>query len=288
MNSNVKSKVEDFFGEKIKTTNSVAGGCIADSRILQTESGKQYFLKTHSGSPGMFLKEGNSLKELAKPQCIRVPKVFLADADFLLIEHIQQGYREDNFFKNFGVAFAQMHKYTAESFGFFEDNYIGSNPQYNIAQDNEKTDWAEFYFQKRILPQYKMAERNGYATEELRKGVKLLEGKISQILSASEEPPTLLHGDLWNGNFLCDSNGNAVLIDPAVYYGHREADLAMTKMFGGFSYDFYTSYQETFPLSDGWEYREKIYLLYHYLNHLNLFGSSYYSTSLSYLWFYLK
>jgi len=288
MNAKIKSKVEDFLGEKIKSANSVSGGCIADSRILRSESGNQYFLKTYSGSPGMFLKEGNSLKELAKPACIRVPKVILADENFLLIEHIQQGGRGNNFFKDFGEAFANMHKHTAENFGFFEDNYIGSNPQYNIAEGNEKNDWPEFYFQKRILAQFKMAERNGYATDELRKGVNLLEGKIHEILSGSEETPTLLHGDLWSGNFMCDSNGKAVLIDPAVYYGHREADLAMTKMFGGFSYDFYTSYQQTYPLPEGWEYREKIYLLYHYLNHLNLFGTSYYGTSASYLWYYLK
>lgn len=288
MNTQIKSKVENFLGEKIKSANTVSGGCIADSRIVQTESGKQYFLKTHSGAPGMFLKEGDSLKELAKPNCIRVPNVLLADENFLLLEHIQPGKRRSHFFNDFGASFANMHKYTHESFGFFEDNYIGATPQYNIAEGLEKTDWAEFYFQKRILAQYKMAEKNGYATNELKKGVILLEGKIHQILSGSEEAPTLLHGDLWSGNFMCDTDGNAVLIDPAVYYGHREVDLAMTKMFGGFSYDFYNSYQQTFPLKEGWEYREKIYLLYHYMNHLNLFGTSYYNTSISYLWYYLK
>ena len=121
MNANIKSKVEDFLGNKIKSANSVSGGCIADSKIIQTETGKQYFLKTHSGTPGMFFKEGNSLKELAKPECIRVPKVLLSDDNFLLIEHIPQGGRGNNFFKYFGEAFAQMHKYTSDSFGFFED-----------------------------------------------------------------------------------------------------------------------------------------------------------------------
>ncbi len=275
-------------GEAIKKSNSVAGGSIADSRVLETASGDQYFLKTHSGTPGMFFKEGNSLKELAKADCIRVPKVICSDEDFLLIEYIKQGVRPLNFFEEFGTAFAQMHKYSSNSFGFYEDNYIGSTPQYNIAQTSTNTSWVEFYFQKRILAQLRIAEKNGYATEELRKGVGLLENKISEILSGSEESPSLLHGDLWSGNFLCDENGKAVLIDPAVYYGHREADLAMTKMFGGFSNDFYISYQKKFPLADGWQYREKIYLLYHYLNHLNLFGTSYYGTSLSHLWFYLK
>jgi len=288
INSKTQSKIEDFLGEEVQNSSSVSGGCIADSRVIETVSGKQYFLKMHSGTPGMFLKEANSLKELAKPECIRVPKVILSDEEFLLIEYIREGSQNDRFFKNFGVAFAQMHRYSSTQFGFFEDNYIGSTPQYNVAHNNECTDWAEFYFQKRILAQFKIAEKNNYATHELRKGVHSLENKIVDILAGSEESPSLLHGDLWNGNFLCDTDGKAVLIDPAVYYGHREVDLAMTKMFGGFSHDFYTSYQQAFPLADGWEYREKIYLLYHYLNHLNLFGTSYYSTSLSYLSFYLK
>jgi protein-ribulosamine 3-kinase len=288
MNPKITSKVEDFLGEKILSANAVSGGCIAESRIIKTESGKQYFLKTHSGAPGMFMNEANGLNELAKPQCIRVPNVILAHKKFLLIEYIQQGAKNSSFFKDFGTAFANMHKFTSDKFGFFEDNYIGSNPQYNVPHGLEKTDWAEFYFQNRILAQYKMAEENGYATNDLKRGINQLEGKIHEILSGSEEPPTLLHGDLWSGNFMCDNNGKAVLIDPAVYYGHREADLAMTKMFGGFSYDFYTSYQQTYPLKDGWEYREKLYLLYHYMNHLNLFGTSYYNTSVSYLWSYLR
>jgi len=102
-----------------------------------------------------------------------------------------------------------------------------------------------------------------------------LEKKMESILNDSIEPPCLLHGDLWAGNFICDENGNAVLIDPAVYYGHREADLAMTKVFGGFSREFYESYQAEYPLRPGWEYRERLYRLYHILNHLNLFGRGY-------------
>lgn len=286
--SKIQNQVEEFLNEKIRNSSSVSGGCIADSRIITTESGQQYFLKTHSGALSMFYKEANGLKEIAKPSCIRVPKVILADEDFLLLEYVNQGMRSNDFFIDFGRSFAKMHKYQADAFGFFEDNYIGSNPQYNISNGKEKVSWPEFYFQKRILAQYKMAEKNGYATKELKRGVQLLENEIEKILDGSEEKPTLLHGDLWNGNFLCDDKGKAVLIDPAVYYGHREADLAMTKMFGGFSYDFYSAYQQAYPLPEGWEYREKIYLLYHYLNHLNLFGTSYYSTSLSYLWYYLK
>ncbi|MBI9068604.1 MAG: fructosamine kinase family protein [Salinivirgaceae bacterium] len=279
--------IESFLGEKIISSNSVSGGCIADSKIIKTASGATYFLKTLSGSLGMFLKEANGLTELAKTNCLRVPKVILANEDFLLLEHIESGRKSNNFFQEFGKAFAEMHRYTSDEFGFYEDNYIGATPQYNIAKGNERTNWAEFYFQKRMLPQLKFAEQNGYVTAELSKGMAKLEHRMTAVLNGSEEPPTLLHGDLWGGNYMCDSEGNAVLIDPAVYYGHREADLAMTKMFGGFTHEFYTAYQEEFPLKEGWEYRENLYLLYHHLNHLNLFGNSYYNGCINLLHAYI-
>ncbi|MDZ7626517.1 MAG: fructosamine kinase family protein [Ignavibacteriaceae bacterium] len=122
---------------------------------------------------------------------------------------------------------------------------------------------------------------------ELRKGISKLENKIQEIIGDTQEKPSLLHGDLWGGNYMVDENGNAVLIDPAVYYGHREADLGMTKLFGGFSSEFYRAYNETFPLEDGYEYRENIYKLYHVLNHLNLFGGGYYSQALSLIKYYV-
>lgn len=276
---NQTQTIEHFLGERITSSNSVSGGCIANSKIIKAESGKSYFLKSLSGKPGMFLKEANGLIELAKPKTIRIPKVLLADSNFLLLENIEQGNKPSDFFNVFGQSFAQMHQYKAKEFGFFEDNYIGASPQYNLPKANEKTDWPEFYFQKRLLPQLKMVEQNGYASSVLSKGILKIGERIHEILKGSEEAPTLLHGDLWGGNYLCDKFGIAVLIDPACYYGHREADLAMTKMFGGFTQEFYDSYQKEFPLAKGWEYRENIYLLYHYLNHLNLFGSSYYSST---------
>ncbi|MDZ7624768.1 MAG: fructosamine kinase family protein [Ignavibacteriaceae bacterium] len=126
-----------------------------------------------------------------------------------------------------------MHKFNSESFGFYEDNYIGSNPQKNIHDEKEKSSWAIFYFNKRILYQLQLAEKLGNSTSELRKGISKLENKIQEIIGDIQEKPSLLHGDLWGGNYMVDENGNAVLIDPAVYYGHREADLGMTKLFGG-------------------------------------------------------
>lgn len=283
ISSDIITTVEDFIGSKITGEQQVGGGCIANSKIIRSESGNTYFLKTLASTDKMFLKEANGLVELEKAKAVRIPKVILAHANFLLLEHIQTGIKHSAFFNTFGRRFAQMHRHTSNSFGFFEDNFIGATPQINSASSSEEINWPEFYYNKRILAQLRFAEKNGYASRDLIHAVNKLESVIATVLSGSTEAPTLLHGDLWGGNYMCDSEGEAVLIDPAVYYGHREADLAMTKMFGGFSNDFYQSYQEEYPLSKGWEFREGIYLLYHYMNHLNLFGNSYYSQCINLL-----
>lgn len=283
----IYKQIEEFLGEAITAKRSVGGGCIADSKMLTTSSGKSFFVKMHSGAAGMFPNEANGLRELAKPNCIGVPKVLLSDEKFLLLEYIEQGLKSGDFFAAFGAELAQMHQFTQAEYGFYEDNFIGASPQYNIANGSEKRSWAEFYFQKRLLPQLQMTTKNGEATPELRNAIAKLESKIGDILKGSDEAPSLLHGDLWGGNYLCNQQTKAVLIDPAVYYGHRETDIAMTRMFGGFSDEFYQAYQQTFPLADGWEYRQNIYLLYHYLNHLNLFGSGYYGTCIRLINFYL-
>ena len=224
----------------------------------------------------MFLNEANGLNELAKSKTIRVPQVLAAERNFLLLEYIASGRKKPDFFESFGKAYAEMHRFTKDTFGFYEDNFIGATPQVNKAQGKSQNNWTTFYFNNRLLYQYKRAEQNGYATEEFRKAFTQIENRIESILKGSEEPPTLLHGDLWGGNYMVDQQGEPVLIDPAVYYGHREADLAMTKLFGGFTNAFYSSYDAHYPLKEGYAYRENIYLLYHVLNHLNLFGMSYY------------
>ncbi len=284
----IKAKFEEKLGSKIKSLTSLSGGCISDAFKITTAVGSNYFLKYNpSTSNDMFIKEANGLKELAKSAAIRVPEVLGFDDDYILLEYISTGSKKKNFFEEFGRSFAEMHKFTSENFGFYEDNYIGSNPQKNIPDEKEKTNWVEFYFNKRILFQFKLAEKLGNSTDELRRGISKLENKIQEIIGNSNEKPSLLHGDLWGGNYMVDENGSAVLIDPAVYYGHREADLGMTKLFGGFSSEFYKTYNETFPLEDGYEYRENIYKLYHVLNHLNLFGGGYYSQALSLIKFYI-
>ena len=269
--------LESLLNEKIVSSASIGGGCIADSRKIVTESGKVFFLKTKAGASRMFYCEADGLNELAKAQTMRVPQVIAVSDDFLLTEYISQGIRSNRFFQQFGENFARLHRYCSDKFGFYADNYIGATPQLNIPTEDEAENWTDFYFNKRLLYQYKLAESNGYVTPRLKNSFSKLESKIDLILKGSEEPPCLLHGDLWGGNYLCDENGTAVLIDPAVYYGHREADLAMTKLFGGFSDEFYESYNREYPLPEGWEYRENIYRLYHVLNHLNLFGRGYLS-----------
>ena len=284
----IKTRIEEKLGSKIKSFTSLSGGCISDAYKVATNNGSNFFLKFNpSASNDMFIKEANGLKELAKANAIKIPEVLSFDEDYILLEYIPTGHRKKNFFEEFGKSFAEMHRFTSESFGFFEDNYIGSNPQKNIPNEKEKTSWANFYFNKRILYQFQLAEKLGNSTPELRKGISKLESKIEEIIGETKAVPSLLHGDLWGGNYMVDENGNAVLIDPAVYYGHREADLGMTKLFGGFSSEFYRAYVETFPLEDGYEYRENIYKLYHVLNHLNLFGGGYYSQAISLIKFFI-
>lgn len=288
LKAELKRRISEKINGEIVSAVSVGGGCISEAYRIETNSGDSYFIKANPFSPpGMFPKEANGLIELKKTGALRVPSVISAEKDFIITEFIGDGPKEKNFFENFGRNFAGMHRYRSDKYGFYEDNYIGSNVQSNLTSGTEAENWTEFYFNKRILFQFKLTEKIGNSTEELSKGIKELEKKIDKILSGSREAPSLLHGDLWSGNFIIDEKGSACLIDPAVYYGHREADLAMTKLFGGFSPEFYEAYNEAFPLPDGFGYRENIYKLYQVLNHLNLFGGSYYQQTVSLIRFYL-
>lgn len=289
MSSKIYSLIESELKVKINSVRPVGGGCINNADIITDSSGNTYFLKTNINSPpDMFFREANGLNELIKASVIRIPKPILINEKFLLMENIKSSSKSKNFDENFGRSFARLHKYIGKEFGFYEDNYIGSTPQKNIADGDEKNDWIKFYLNKRILFQYKLLEKAGYSDDKLRKGISYIENNIENILEGSGDIPSLLHGDLWSGNYIIDDKGEACLIDPAVYYGNREADLAMTKLFGGFSSTFYKSYQEEFPLADGYDYRENIYKLYHVMNHLNLFGGGYYNQTISLLNFYSK
>lgn len=276
MNERIKKIIESVLNERISEFKLASGGCINDSRIIRTETGKEYFIKiSNQNNSDIFIKEANGLKEIKSTDEIRTPEVIFCSEEILILEAIAASSRKKNFSEDFGRRFAKMHKHYSETFGFYEDNYIGSTPQINLPDEEESTDWTKFYFNKRLLFQFRLAEQNGYVDTCLRKLFGKVENKIQSILKCNNIKPSLLHGDLWGGNYIVDENGFACLIDPAVYYGHREADLAMTRLFGGFDANFYSAYNEEFPLEPGYEYRENIYKLYHVLNHLNLFGTGY-------------
>ena len=277
-------KIENELYQKIDNITPLGGGCIGNALKVTCENGTSYFIKHYENSK-MHHTEANGLNELKTANSIRIPRVVKVNDDFLILEYIESGSPVENFSEKFGRQFANLHRSNGSSFGYFEDNFIGSSNQINIPQNDN---WAEFYMENRLMYQFRLTEKNGFATSELKDGIKHLEKNIEKILDGSKETPTLLHGDLWGGNYIIDQRGNPCLIDPAVYYGHREADLAMTKLFGGFDSHFYNAYNEEFPLLDGWEYRENIYKLYHTLNHLNLFGSSYYGQSISLINSYKK
>ena len=285
MNPDLKSRLEKIFSEPIKSTSSISGGCIADSRKLQFESGKVYFLKQLRGSsPGGFDAEEAGLKELRKSSTVNVPEVVRKGPDFLLLQWIEEGFsRTSSSMEMLGIQFAEMHRFRGKKFGFSEDNYLGGSPQLNKPSKEGSQNWAVFYAENRLEIQTSLAVKNGYATSELRNLMENLIKKFPDFISGTEEEPSLMHGDLWSGNYLIDKNGIPWLIDPAVYYGHREADLAMTSLFGGFSNSFYSAYKSTYPIESGYADREPLYHLYHLLNHLNLFGRGYYSQVISIL-----
>lgn len=282
----IQKEIENFCQSKIIEIIPVSGGCINSAFQVKTENKQTFFLKVnHSAPDKMFEREANGLSELKKSNAIIVPDVIKASNNFLILEFIKGGNKGRKFWQDFGQRFAILHKFTSKKIGFYEDNYLGSNIQINSSYSLKN--WAEFFYENRILFQFRLSEKNNLADKTLRHGIKELEKIIHKILDI-RVVPSLLHGDLWAGNFLVDQTGNPCLIDPAVYYGHREVDLAMTKLFSGFSNEFYESYNEEFPLEDGYEYRENIYKLYHVLNHLNLFGLSYYRQAISLINYYLK
>ena len=261
--------------------NGVGGGCIAESSIATFADKTSVFVKCAAGAPDMFEREAEGLAALAAAKAIRVPAVLAVDREALVLEQIGQGAPGADFFATFGRQFARMHRYQGVSCGFDHDNYIGSSPQKNQPlpdASNDGSDWPEFFIERRLRFQVRLAAENGHG-ETL---VRLLDGcehRLNEMLCCAIEPPCILHGDLWGGNYLTDEAGQPCLIDPAVYFGHREADLAMTRLFGGFASDFYAAYQEAFPLAEGCEERLAAYQLYHLLNHLNLFGTAYYAQS---------
>lgn len=255
-----------------ETTNDKIDSLLGDHLTLK--SGKILFIKRNNKNDSSLLNEANGLQELSKSGHIKCPKVYFVNQEILITDFISVYPNNPKSEDVLGLSLAKLHKINQEYFGFYEDNFIGLGIQKNKVSD-KNISWKDFFYEYRILPQFELAH-NKYHSSELKSGIKKLEKNLDIIIKSTEESPSLLHGDLWAGNFLTDKNNEPVLIDPAVYYGHREIELAMTTLFGGFSSHFYESYEKEYPLKDGfYGYREKVYQLYHLLNHLNIFGTSY-------------
>jgi protein-ribulosamine 3-kinase len=255
--------------------HSVGGGSINHTFKLSVNRQQHYFLKVNSYSkfPALFEAEKSGLEFLGNSTCIHTPKVMAYDKhndeQFLLLEWINAGHRDEGFWKLFGKNLAKLHLYSDENFGFHEDNYMGSLPQQNTFTQN----WTEFFINYRLSPQINLAVKNHLLSTEHVAQFENLYKKIPSIFA--EEKPSLLHGDLWSGNFMCNEQSEPVLIDPAVYFGHRSMDLAMTTLFGGFDKLFYESYHYYYPFPANYREQWQICNLYPLLIHLNLFGKSY-------------
>ena len=251
----------------------VGGGDIGAAWRVKTQD-SSVFLKTGPvSSYEMFLAEAEGLRELAKADAVLVPKVLgcvqSPSESLLALEWIDFDLPGPDTGKLLGRQLAKQHRHCNDRFGWHRDNTIGSTPQRNLWND----DWIGFLRDDRIGFQLVLAAENGFTGELQREGDKLM-SNLGQFFSGYWPEASLLHGDLWGGNWAA-TGGQPVIFDPAVYYGDRESDIAMTKLFGGFSADFYGAYEEAWPLAAGSEKRILLYQLYHVLNHLNLFGQSY-------------
>lgn len=254
---------------------SLSGGCINQGMEFITNRGS-FFVKINSATryPGMFEAEARGLNILASTKTIRIPEVIcsgvLHDTSFLVLEFINSSSRQRNFWIDFGQKLAHLHQHTQHHFGLDHHNYIGSIPQDNSPAEN----WTEFYITRRFMPLVQKALTRGLLSGSDARLFEKLYTRLEKLYP--HEPPALLHGDLWGGNVMTDEHGLVCLIDPAVYYGHREMDIAFSTLFGAFDPDFYDTYNEIFPLEPQWQKRIDLWNIYPLLVHLLLFGSSYY------------
>ena len=233
------------------------------------------FVKVNSANrfPGMFEAESKGLNRLRQTDTLRIPEVYsvcqFGDDAYLLMEYLPEAPKGTDFWEVFGTGLASLHRHSNESYGLDHDNYIGSLPQSNTVA----SDWTSFFVEQRLEPQLRMADSLINSSE--RRRFEQLFHRLDQLIPS--EPPALLHGDLWSGNYLTDDHGMPVLMDPAIYFGHREMDLAMMHLFGGFSTELFQHYHDVYPLEKGWRERIDLHNLYPLLVHVNLFGPSYLS-----------
>jgi len=252
----------------------IGGGCINRAVVLGSEDWRLFVKINRADRLSMFEAEAAGLGEMAATNSIRVPEPVctgvVGGESFIAMEHVDLHGGRGNAIAA-GRRLAAMHRATRELFGWERDNTIGSTPQTNRVS----ADWVGFWREHRLGFQLELAARNGYRGRLQRDGGRLLDG-LGALLD-HDPVASLLHGDLWGGNLGYDQGGEPVIFDPACYFGDREADLAMTELFGGFGDRFRAAYEEAWPLNPGYAVRKQLYNLYHVINHLNLFGGGYLS-----------
>lgn len=257
---------------QVRQESVAAGGCI-NRALTVTDGERRYFVKHNAARHAdMFAAEARGLEVLHAADGVRVPQPVCLGVSgehaYLVLEYLSLAPAGDA--SAFGLGLARQHAVTQARFGWERDNTIGSTPQPNT----ECADWCQFWRERRLGFQLALAAENGHGGALQRKGERLL-ADIAAFFTGYTPRPALLHGDLWSGNFGFDAAGRPVIFDPAVYFGDREADLAMTELFGRFPPAFYSAYREAAPLDAGYAVRKTLYNLYHILNHLNLFGVGY-------------
>jgi hypothetical protein len=257
----------------LNNAQPLSGGDINEVQRLSCKEG-EFVVKINDRSayPKMFEREASGLDELRKAKSFKIPEVIatgeLGENSYLLMRYIDANSPSSDFDEQFAQKLAKMHQVSADHFGFHEDNYIGKLPQYN----DHKAKASDFYIDQRLEPQVKMAHNCGF-------DLPLNDRFFNNVEDAiPDEPSSLIHGDLWVGNYMTDEQGDPVLIDPATCYAHREMDLAMMKLFGGYSARIFAIYHEHYPLESQWHSRVNLYQLYYLLVHLNLFGAGYLSS----------
>lgn len=253
---------------------SIGGGDINAAYRLQANN-VDWFIKINSTERAhMFAAEAQGLQELAAIGEIRTPEVIAfgthVHQTYLVLEYIELSSLRGSSAGKCGEQLARLHKRTQPFFGWPIDNTIGSTPQHNA----KNSSWIAFWQNERLAKQLQFAAQNGFGGSLQSQGEKII-AALPALFTDYQPHPSLLHGDLWGGNAAADKMGNPVIFDPACYYGDREADIAMTELFGGFAADFYSAYQNEYPLDAGYKTRKTLYNLYHILNHLNLFGAGY-------------
>ena len=259
----------------------ISGGSINQTFQLIINKKEKYFCKINSAEkyPRLFEKERNGLETFRSKNIFSIPNIILYTViekfQVLILEWIEPAFPKESFWKDFGEQLAAIHAITQDHFGLAEDNYMGALPQSNWLEKN----WVDFFIQHRLEPQIKMAVNKQLIQLNDLSYFESLHKMLPNIFP--DEPPALLHGDLWSGNFICDEMQRPVLIDPAIYYGHRAIDLGMTKLFGGFEDKFYKAYFDNCKLPENHKEQWEVCNLYPLLIHLNLFGSSYYSQVMS-------